>query len=113
MDSQDLEHFQQHQLTSKSQQTNGSQGGVFKWANISGVQEAVSGAMSGLSAYMGWVHANTSDHERPEEMKGEEMPHSVPGQGVAETETDIVSQSVCAKPHNQEAPTQNEDEPED
>lgn len=42
-------------LTSKSQQTNNSQGGVFKWANISGVQEAVSGAMSGLSAYMGWV----------------------------------------------------------
>jgi len=34
---------------------------MFNWTNISGVQDVVSGAMSGLSAYIGWAMQNNSD----------------------------------------------------
>jgi len=86
----DLEALQ----TSKSQPA-----GVFKWANISGVQDVVSGAVSGLSAYIGWANQN-SDGEKvagaqvPEEQKGQ---FSVEGLPYAFNDTqDIVSASVYA-----------------
>lgn len=71
LDADDLEqNAPDRVLTSKSQHTRDSQSGLFKW-NISGVQEAVSGAMSGLSAYIGWVQLNNSDNDKQNPSKEE------------------------------------------
>ena len=50
--------------TCKSQENNGNPtGGVFKWAGISNVQGVVSGAMSGLSAYV-WGNSKSNPQEQ-------------------------------------------------
>jgi hypothetical protein len=56
--------------TSKSQQNGGTKsGGIFKWANISNVHGVVSGAMSGLSAYI-WNNTATSKSNQEEGTNG-------------------------------------------
>lgn len=59
-----LEDQKEKVQTSKSQQNQANTGVFSKLANISGVQDVVSGAMSGLSAYMGWTQVENMQNER-------------------------------------------------